>query len=74
MNGTECGECGQIQCQCNFREQLGTGMEAMAAIESLWHALAVLPRWKMRIVRWFWPEIMEVTNKLRQFYWKEQKK
>ncbi len=34
-----------------------------------WKVIVNLPRWKMRIVRWLWPEFTQFVDALRAYYW-----
>jgi hypothetical protein len=43
--------------------------EGKIAIESMWQAMVHLPCWKMKIIRWLWPDIIHVADDLREYYW-----
>jgi len=69
MNGYECGSCGTDPCVCREVERNKNVREGKIAIESMWQAMAHLPRWKMKIIRWLWPDIIHVADDLREYYW-----
>lgn len=74
MNGgmTECGRCDCDPCCCKAiekRKQEQRVKDGKVVIESMWQAMTHLPRWKMKIVRWLWPNIIDVANDLREYYW-----
>lgn len=48
------------------KNQLEKGKDCL---ESLFQALENLPRWKRKIIKWFWPDIIDVANDLREYYW-----
>ena len=69
MNGYECSMCDTDPCICKEVERNKNVREGKIAIESMWQAMAHLPRWKMKIVRWLWPDIIDVADDLREYYW-----
>ena len=78
MNGgmTECGQCGCDPCYCKAiekRKQRQRVKDGKVVIESLWQAMMMhLPSWKMKIIRWLWPDIINVANNLKEYYWSDQ--
>jgi len=72
MNGYECSMCGTDPCVCKEVERRKNIKEGKIAIESMWQAMAHLPRWKMKIIRWLWPDIIHVAEDLREYYWSDQ--
>lgn len=34
-------------------------------------ALNAPGRWRRKIIKWIFPEIMEVANQLRRYYWRD---
>jgi len=74
MNGgmTECGQCDCDPCCCEAiekRKQEQRVKDGKVVIESLWQAMANLSHWRMKIVRWLWPDIIHVADDLREYYW-----
>ena len=72
MNGYECGMCDVSPCVCAENERRQQIVDGKIVLESLWQAMAHLPRWKMKIVRWLWPDIINVADDLREYYWSDQ--
>ena len=71
MNGYECGVCDCAPCVCTERERRERIKEGTIVIESLWQAMAHLPVWKMKIIRWLWPDIAHVAKDMKEYHWKE---
>lgn len=77
MNGgmTECDACGCDPCRCR---EIGTikhrrrVREGKVVIENMWRVMIDLPRWKKKIIMWLWPDIINVANDLREYYWSDQ--
>jgi len=69
MNGYECSMCDCDPCVCSKREHNKNIQDGKIAIESMWQALAHLPRWKRKIIMWLWPDIIEVAKDLKEYYW-----
>jgi len=73
MNGAECGTCGYIQCKCGERILKRKRDEAIrngqATIEAAWQVIARLPHWKIKILRWFWPDVLKVIDAMKEYYW-----
>lgn len=40
-------------------------------ITKLDKALNAPRRWRRKIIKWIFPEIIEVANQLRKYYWKD---
>ena len=70
MNGYECGMCDTSPCTCKNDLRRQRIVEGKVALESLWQAFVHLPRWKMKIVKWIWPDIIHVAQNLQDYYWK----
>lgn len=70
MNGYECGVCDCSPCVCGARLRTERISEGKVVIESLWQAMAHLPHWKRKIIKWFWPDIIQVADNLKEYYWK----
>ena len=34
--------------------------------------MAHLPRWKRKIIQWLWPDIIDVADDLREYYWQDE--
>ncbi len=69
---TECGQCGYDSCQCEAikeRKQQQRIKDGKVAIESVWRAMGNLPRWKRKIVKWLWPDIIHAAQDLQDYYW-----
>lgn len=45
--------------------------KAKIALESMFQALENCPRWKRKIIKWFWPDIIGVVTALREYYWSD---
>jgi hypothetical protein len=41
--------------------------DAIDVIEDMVNICDELPRWKMKIVRWLWPELLAVIKKLSEY-------
>lgn len=72
MNGYECSMCDQDPCICTRLERAKNIKEGKIALESMWQAMAHLPVWRMKIIRWFWPDIVRVIEDLKEYYWKDE--
>ena len=77
MNGgmTECERCDCDPCCCEAiekREQEQRVKDGKVVIESLWHTMAHLPSWKRKIIKWLWPDIIDVADDLKEYYWSDQ--
>jgi len=77
MNGgmTECGQCDCDPCRCEAiekRKQEQRVKDGKVVIESLWRVMINLPRWKKKIIMWLWPDIINVADDLREYYWSDQ--
>jgi len=77
MNGgmTECGRCDCDPCCCEAiekRKQKQRIKDGKVVIESLWQTMARLPRWKRKIIKWLWPDIIDVADNLKEYYWKQK--
>lgn len=73
MNGYECGSCGCDPCICAERrreERIRNGKEVL---ETFWQALVKLPKWKRSIIIWLWPDMVEVVDELRKYYWADRR-
>ena len=68
MNGYECGRCGQAPCVCKEIERNYRIADGKEVIETAWHVLATTPKWKIRIIRIFWPEILHVIEVMKEYY------
>lgn len=40
-------------------------------IDKLDKALNAPGRWRLKIIKWIFPEIIEVANQLRKYYWRD---
>lgn len=74
MNGgmTECGRCDCDPCRCEAiaeRKRLQKVSEGQVVIESLWRTMVFLPNWKKKIIKWLWPDIIDVAEDLKEYYW-----
>lgn len=74
MNGgmTECTKCDCDPCICaeiTKHKQQQRILDGKIVIESLWQVMSDLPRWKRKIIKWFWPDIIQVADDLREYYW-----
>lgn len=56
-------------CNCDKVERNKRVRDAEIAIESMWQAFAHLPRWKKKIVKWLWPDIIHVAEDIKEYYW-----
>ena len=77
MNGgmTECGQCDCDPCRCEAiaeRKQKQKVKDGKVVIESLWQVMIDLPRWKKKIIMWLWPDIINIADNLREYYWSDQ--
>jgi len=70
MNGYECGSCDCSPCVCAEVERNKRIKEGKVVIESMWQAMAHLSRWRMKLVQWLWPDIIDVAKDLQEYYWK----
>ncbi len=41
-------------------------------IDQLYEALIYLPRWKRKVIKWLWPDIIKVADTLREYYWGDE--
>lgn len=71
MNGYECGDCNMAPCVCKERDRRKRIKEGKIVIESLWQAMSHLSRWRMKLVKWLWPDIIHVSKDLLDYYWKD---
>jgi len=73
MNGSEshdCSVCSTQPCVCaENKQRIANGK---VVIESLWRVMINLPRWKKKIIMWLWPDIINVADDLREYYWSDQ--
>lgn len=70
MNGSDsydCSSCGTHPCLCAENKQKIA--DGKIVLENLWQAMSNLPRWKRKIIKWFWPDIIRVADDLREYYW-----
>lgn len=72
MNGYDCGICNCEPCVCDGQERKKNIKEGKIAIESMWQAVVHLSRWRMKIVKWIWPDIIHVAEDLQKYYWGEE--
>ncbi|KKL23640.1 hypothetical protein LCGC14_2423380 [marine sediment metagenome] len=78
MNGgmTECSVCDCDPCQCERINGKKVGLRIKSAaivLESLWQAVVHLPRWRMRMVKWIWPDFTRVLCDFLDYYWEDGK-
>ena len=71
MNEYECGSCGCYPCVCFKEKEIKKITEEQEVIEIAWRIFATLPKWKLRLIRWFWPEILDVATAMLKYYWSE---
>ena len=80
MNGAECGECGYLRCRCDefkraeARQRLRkgyyeTGKKLDRAIERLFQTLIKPKGFRLKLLKWLYPEIVVVAEELREWYW-----
>ena len=69
MNGYECGECHCEPCTCKEKLRKKRVAEGKIALESMYQAFVHLPKWKRKIVKWLWPDIIHVAEDLKEYYW-----
>jgi len=83
MNGYECGQCGCEPCICAEIEQrkekqqrIEEGYRAKKllrdfedATNELFKVLMRPKRVRQRLLRWLYPELRNVANSLRKYYW-----
>ena len=43
-------------------------------ITKLDKALLTPKRWRLKIIKWIFPEIIDVANELRKYYWRDCRK
>ena len=72
MTGLNCGLCYSNPCVCDEREYKKNIRDGKIAIESMWQAMAHLSRWRMKFVKWIWPDIVHVAKDLQEYYWGEK--
>lgn len=73
MNGAECEVCGSLVCKCEDiarntkrREQFEAESEI---IEQVYQALMKPKGLRFKILKWLYPEIVSVADRLREYYW-----
>lgn len=71
MNGYECGSCDTSPCVCAELEKREKIKNGQIIIESLWQAMSKLSRWRMKLVKWLWPDIVKVSNDMLDYYWQD---
>ena len=71
MNGYECGVCDCDPCVCSERKRRKNIRDGKIVIESMWQAMVHLPKWKMKIIKWLWPDIKHVSEDMLEYYWKD---
>lgn len=75
MNGADCGKCGNIQCTCRENELEKAGykiyMEQFEADTNKLYLALIKPKgWRLKLLKWLYPEIQNVADSLRKCYWK----
>ena len=68
MNGAECGKCGNIQCTCTRLFEIN---EEAEVIEKVVDIIIRFKGWRMRLVRWLWPDMKKICEILKEYCWKE---
>lgn len=71
MNGYECNMCDMSPCVCAENERRQRTVDGKIVLESLWQAMVHLPRWKMKIVKWLWPDFVHVASDFLDYYWRD---
>lgn len=80
MNGAECGQCGYLQCRCEENKRAEarsrlrkgyyvTGVKLDQAIEKLYRFLIKPKGMRLKLLKWMYPEVVEIANMLREYYW-----
>ena len=68
MNGYDCGECGCEPCACEkikARQRITQGKEVT---ETGIDVFSKVPGWKIKIIKWLWPDLQRLSNALYE-YW-----
>jgi len=73
MNGglTECGRCDGDPCCCKEiaeKKRLQKVSEGRVVIKNLWRAIIHLPTWKIEIIKWFWPDFIQVIKDVLDYH------
>ena len=66
MNGgmTECVKCGFDDCVCENIKL----MERKEVVETAIDVFSRVKRWKIKIIKWFWPDLQRLSDALYD-YW-----
>lgn len=59
-----CGSCGQFPCMC-----MRTSMDEV--LDKIFQALLKPKGIRLKLLKWLFPEIVKVAEKLRKYYWGE---
>ncbi len=43
--------------------------EGKVVIESMWQAMSKVSRFRMKLIKWLWPEIVKVSQDMLDYYW-----
>lgn len=62
MNGAECPSCGRIDCVCD--EVIDETVTEEKTTEKIIDVLIKLQGWRLKVVRWIWPDIEKVRKAL----------
>lgn len=72
MNGAECnicGDCTHDECQCPNKLKQNKDIDNISeVIETVWNVFAIIPRWKLKIIRWIWPDILRAVESVKKYY------
>ena len=72
MNGYECGDCDCDLCVCTEREKTAKIKEGREVAEVGIDVFSKVKfhNWKMRLVRWLWPDLQRLVDALYN-YWEK---
>lgn len=86
-NEHQCPDCGHVNCNCDCTmetvrdeslpfvlEEVKTPTVEMALDESAKSVFNILIKpkgWRIRLLKWWFPEIRDLAGKLRKYYWSD---